>query len=374
MSVSATFTRASVAYKQDGSQVASGVPRFETGKFGQAIMVEEGTTNLVVNPSFDTNTASWQISNGTTSNGAITRVTSDGVIGTSCLEYTITTFGAWRIFYNEYYTGKTPPIFDVAKQYTLTFWAKNIAGDGLYQIGIMDPAALNIVKSLTGFTATSVWTKFTYTFTPLVAGNTPVLYFSCVGATTSTKTLRIDAVQVEQKDHATSFSSGTRDAESPTIPTAGLLNTSEGTIEFWYVPKASSSQHPHNGWAWLFGIGTTNDTDEIRIAVNNSKWYVQVGNKNNANYNGSAAATFVADQPVHVALTWAVGETAVLYINGVPTAIFTTGAYTLASVASIGYSALWGAGYRCNGLIDEMRFYNRALTADEISQCYGRQS
>lgn len=42
-----TFTRASVAYKQDGSQVASGVPRYEDGKFGQGIMVEEGTTNLL---------------------------------------------------------------------------------------------------------------------------------------------------------------------------------------------------------------------------------------------------------------------------------------------------------------------------------------
>ena len=44
MIATASFSRGSIACKQDGSQVANGVPRFEAGKFGQAIMVEEGTT------------------------------------------------------------------------------------------------------------------------------------------------------------------------------------------------------------------------------------------------------------------------------------------------------------------------------------------
>ena len=43
----AIFARSTPAYKQDGSQVAAGVPRHETGKYGQAIMVEEGTINLL---------------------------------------------------------------------------------------------------------------------------------------------------------------------------------------------------------------------------------------------------------------------------------------------------------------------------------------
>ncbi|HHW15341.1 MAG TPA: hypothetical protein GXX28_10495, partial [Firmicutes bacterium] len=67
-----SFFRSSVAYKSDGTQVAANVPRFEAGKFGQAIMVEAGTTNLVPNPSFETDSnadgladnwgvyASWQ--------------------------------------------------------------------------------------------------------------------------------------------------------------------------------------------------------------------------------------------------------------------------------------------------------------------------
>ncbi|MCK9326739.1 MAG: phage tail protein [Bacteroidales bacterium] len=42
-----TFTRDSVAYLSDGTQVPAGVPRFEDGKFGKGVMIEEGTTNLL---------------------------------------------------------------------------------------------------------------------------------------------------------------------------------------------------------------------------------------------------------------------------------------------------------------------------------------
>lgn len=42
-----TFTRTSVAYKQDGTQAAAGVPRYEAGKFGNGVHMEEATTNLL---------------------------------------------------------------------------------------------------------------------------------------------------------------------------------------------------------------------------------------------------------------------------------------------------------------------------------------
>jgi hypothetical protein len=43
-----TFTRNSIAYKQDGSQVSANQPRYEDGMFGKAVMIEEATTNLYV--------------------------------------------------------------------------------------------------------------------------------------------------------------------------------------------------------------------------------------------------------------------------------------------------------------------------------------
>lgn len=41
-----TFSRASIAYKQDGSQVLDEILRYEIGAYNQGIMIEEGTTNL----------------------------------------------------------------------------------------------------------------------------------------------------------------------------------------------------------------------------------------------------------------------------------------------------------------------------------------
>ncbi|MEN6349341.1 MAG: glycine-rich domain-containing protein [Syntrophomonas sp.] len=54
-----TFSRASVAYKQDGTQVASGNPRYETGRFGNGIMIEEGTTNLFPSAKSESFDSAW---------------------------------------------------------------------------------------------------------------------------------------------------------------------------------------------------------------------------------------------------------------------------------------------------------------------------
>ena len=52
-----TFTRPTPAYLSDGTRVAANVPRFEPGKFGKSVMVEEGTTNIIP-------IADWNAQNG----------------------------------------------------------------------------------------------------------------------------------------------------------------------------------------------------------------------------------------------------------------------------------------------------------------------
>lgn len=52
------FSRASVAYKQDGTQVTSGTPRYETALYAQGVVVEEGTTNLFTSAESQTLSAS----------------------------------------------------------------------------------------------------------------------------------------------------------------------------------------------------------------------------------------------------------------------------------------------------------------------------
>ena len=56
---SPTFSRNSTAYLSDGTLVNINLPRFESGKFGKAIMIEEGTTNLNSDPFFKTGVSGW---------------------------------------------------------------------------------------------------------------------------------------------------------------------------------------------------------------------------------------------------------------------------------------------------------------------------
>ena len=55
--IDASFSRSSIAYLSDGTQVAANQSRFEQGKFGKAVMVEEETENIIP-------IADWNAQNG----------------------------------------------------------------------------------------------------------------------------------------------------------------------------------------------------------------------------------------------------------------------------------------------------------------------
>ena len=54
--------------------------------------------------------------------------------------------------------------------------------------------------------------------------------------TNPASTVEFSFAQLEAKPYATSFIDGTRAEETLTIPTEGVLNPQEGTIEFWWCP------------------------------------------------------------------------------------------------------------------------------------------
>lgn len=155
----ASFSRNSIAYLSDGTQVAANQPRFEQG----GVLVEEGTVNLIPSALAKNLTSAW---------------TSGNLNGT----YTLSVRGGTgQVNISGGYTGS------VAVGQTLTF---------------------------------SVANK-TITLTP--ANGTPQF------------------VQLEQKPYATSFVDGTRQPETLTLPTDGVLDPREGTVEFWFKPDWPNS-------------------------------------------------------------------------------------------------------------------------------------
>jgi hypothetical protein len=202
-----TFSRNSVAYKSDGTQVAANVPRFEPGKFGQAVMVEEGTTNLVTNPSFESGNTGWHLDCG----GAIEnqpgwhgnwrgRIVKDG-----------TEAGHGRIYQGG--IAVTP-----GRPYTLSCYAKALSGATRFLLIIQWRDASNVVISqeITYNVPISDWRRYYVTGTAPSNAASAIVYIY-VDKSAAVDYL-FDAVQFEQKPYATSFIDGTRSAETLTIP------------------------------------------------------------------------------------------------------------------------------------------------------------
>src|SRR3954452_24712050 len=84
-----------------------------------------------------------------------------------------------------------------------------------------------------------------------------------------------------------------------------------------------------------------------------------------AEQNAAGAATLPVNMWTHLAVTFASGVLK-LFVNGTQTAsVSLSGNVTTAAGAlKIGGNAIWGEWF--NGLIDEVRVYNRALTAAEV--------
>lgn len=104
-----------------------------------------------------------------------------------------------------------------------------IAGDisGTISFGAVSiPTTLGVVK----VTFTTGATDASVTLGALISG--PVIGYW----------IKFSLVQLELKPYKTSYISGTRAAETLTIPTTGVLNQNEGTVELkFYVPFLTSS-------------------------------------------------------------------------------------------------------------------------------------
>lgn len=223
----ATFVRSSPAYNSDGSQVLAGWPRFQVGKFGQGVMVEEGTTNLLTQnqATVETDTTGFAI-NG--SGVTLSRDTTTSWQGNASLK----------------------AVCDGTALYQGPSITANVISGNTYTFSVYLKGSGNVVITLNGLALTSVgtdvialtnaWTRYSITATATSSGQLNMIVHT--NSTPQSITFYADGLQLEQRAYATSFVDGTRAGETLTIPTAGVLSTTEGTVEFWfYVPSVSNA-------------------------------------------------------------------------------------------------------------------------------------
>lgn len=149
-------------------------------------------------------------------------------------------------------------------------------------------------------------------------------------------------------------------SQAITIPTMGM-SPQAGTIAVWVTPTDFS------GMKFIFGH-TLNNTNRLSLYTAAGSLAVGLGSKATLKTN---ITTLPLGQPVHLALSWN-GKTYTVYVNGEAsdTGIFSglTALNTFIDIGNYGNPAYRTLGFI--GKIDDIRTYNRDLTAEEINALY----
>jgi hypothetical protein len=148
-----------------------------------------------------------------------------------------------------------------------------------------------------------------------------------------------------------------------TVADNALLHLTTGmTVEAWVKPATA-------GTDWTAAVikerGTTGLAYALYATDGAAKPPAGYVNKSGTDYHATAASTLSLNAWTHLAVTYD-GTTIRLYVNGSQVATKAVSGIINSSAAPLrfGGDSVWGEYF--NGLIDEVRVYNRALAATEV--------
>ncbi len=231
---------------------ATGAPNSGKIRDATGLLVEEGTTNLLTDPSFERGAEGWTAA-GTADNGFVVTPVESALFGKRSLRL-------------DNSKGTAPAILATrAGDGTLATWsvyARAIAVEGAgttvpstaFSLGMAGQAAQVYHLSAT-------WQRFTYTGT---SGGTSTEAQIVVPAGA---TIEVDGAQLEAKPYATSYADGSlgagygwagvadasasgRLATVATLPLDGLVSAERGALSFWLTPTGPLAEG-----ATLFALG-----------------------------------------------------------------------------------------------------------------------
>jgi len=220
----------------------------------KGVMMEEGTTNKVLNGNFQSGLTSWT-QDGTPATGELSEVITDGARKVYHL-YKNNATNVLRISQNMTLLATT--------QYTVNLYAK-----GVGNVLVWDGTALaNINVNSPG-----VYTRYTATFT---TGSTTTvgIYLGINGAGTGIGECWFGDVQIEQKAYATSYCDTTRAAEVLTVPTADVFQKGNWTVKLRFTPTSATNVGNVEHFLWHCPIDANNDY-RLRVGID-GKLYLGV--------------------------------------------------------------------------------------------------
>uniref|UniRef100_UPI00261E1DDE phage tail spike protein n=1 Tax=Bacteroides sp. TaxID=29523 RepID=UPI00261E1DDE len=349
-----SFVRESIAIKQDGSQVAANIPRYETGKFGKAIMVEEGTPNLLSanQSSVETNTTGFTSNNGAvltrditkywTGNASLKVVSTGGTYQGFCVTASVTT--------GLVYTFSVYLYSDAQANISVTLSDTRTRAD------------ISITLNA------GIWTRFSFPFPITMTSSGTFLMFV---RNTAAGTFYADGLQLEQKSYATSWILGgtTRQPELLSFPTTGLSPTT-GTISVWVNVNTISKRQITTDWPMIFCCNKSGGIS-LRVGHNNNttQWYIWAESS-----SGGFCPDSLTPNGWHMfTATWNASYMK-LYIDGTEVISVSNPQLPLDILSiDLGYSSTVTLSY-ADTLFDELRIDSVARTADEIKSWYNARS
>lgn len=362
-----TMSRTSVAYDPyTGAQAASGIARYSTVASATGVMVEEGTTNLAGSSgSFETDSNSDGIADnvGYYTTFQSSSLVTDSMFGSKAQKGVANGSTAAPRFYHNVNT--TP-----GTQYTYSIWCKGTPGASMVLDVKTRNASTAEVSSpvATYLTATSSYQRLVATYTPVTDGNavTTFVAFGLRNTPAAGTEVICDGLQVEAKAYATTWTDGTREPETYSLPTAGNIAPSQGAIVIRaYVDGDTALATPQNTH-YLFDTGDSYTSNRIRLYRGTGALAATVTNSSGTNATASLSAAQTTGWHIF-GMKWSSAGVA-LYLDGSlvgSTASFSAPS-SLPALGSIGTDRIGANPTHWNKPIDYAAFYQRAPSDSEM--------
>jgi hypothetical protein len=346
-----TFSRPSVGFTSDGLEVNPHNARYEPGPagFGNAVKIEEGTTNILNAPTF------------------FTGMTSGVPTGWSKGSWTGATFTQFSNFVridasaatgiNDLYAYSGTGVVTNGTTYTLSVVAKGSGTMNLYVYG-------NTPTQNTAFTLTSTPTRYSIT----VAASSTQLQL--VITTNMGAVVDLYSAQIEQKAYSTSHTVSTRADELMTIPlNSNNYTPNSFTLEIWVYPT-QSQWATGDGYLTSINNGTSSNRWDLKFNSGNYRVSWEF-------YDGTTVYAFSSTNGLTLNswnyVAWGYDRTTnTQFVNvngtktapGTPQSIPTFGAFTQMMLGT-DYSTLISS--RTNVLISGLRLSNTARSDADIA-------
>lgn len=217
-------------------QDRSGATAFtmDTGpeRYDDGLWLEEGTTNELANPSFETDTTGW--ANNNTGN-TISRVTSDASDGSASLHV----IGDGSVSQQGTSNSGSSPAAATGEKWALSADIYAVGGETVRFVASERNSGGGLVLDTQGPTLTLAagWHRRNFAATLAGGGTVAQVRFKFFTPTAQAIDLNLDACQLEKKPYATSYTAGTRAASSASVPTAGIISPNSGSLAFRFTRK-----------------------------------------------------------------------------------------------------------------------------------------